>query len=168
MKVSIWTKRDMFLDCETDIWPLDRRHHKGKKIREKRSARWELKRLGRGVKTNAGAVQDEIEDRELDVDVPYPYYVEEQSCGDDGPDRLDNDDQATGGEVVAGGAVIDGPVQVELDLVGGLGLDLDEDEVFRGLGFTVISERDFDVISISSGEKDDSECDIPLVQVGPG
>ncbi|KAK5447825.1 hypothetical protein LTS15_009324 [Exophiala xenobiotica] len=169
MNVSIWTKRDMFLDCETDIWPLDRRHHRGKKIREKRSAKWELKRLGRGMKVKAGAVQDEVEDGEFD-DVPYPYHVEEQPCGGDGPDRSDNDDQAAGGEVVDEGAVIDGPVQGEFDLVGALGpgLDLDEAEVLGGLGFTIISECDFDVISISSREEEDSECDIPLVQVGPG
>ncbi|KIW53362.1 hypothetical protein PV05_08942 [Exophiala xenobiotica] len=166
LKVSIWTKRDMFLDCETDIWPLDRRHHRGKKIREKRSAKWELRGLGRGMKVKARAVHDEVEveDGQSEVHVPYPYYMEEQSYGGDGPGRLDKDEEAAGGEEVAEGAIVDAPERgpQSLDLVNGI--DLDEDEVLEGLGFTMISERDFDVISISSKEEEDSECDI----IGPG
>ncbi len=160
MKVSIWTKRDMFLDCETNIWPLDRRHHRGKKIREKRSEKWELRWLGRGMKCKARAVHDEVEDGDLEVHIPYPQCMEEQSRVGDDPDRLDKDDQAAGGEVGAEGAVIDAPERglESLDLVSGIGLD--EEKVLEGLGFTIISERDFDVISISSREEADSECDI--------
>lgn len=51
LKVSVWTKQDTFADKEYNIWPLDVRHHRGKRrIREKHLEKWNLKHIGRGGK----------------------------------------------------------------------------------------------------------------------
>ncbi|KAJ9610248.1 hypothetical protein H2200_005025 [Cladophialophora chaetospira] len=49
-KISTWTKHDMFLDRETNIWPLDRRHHVGRHIREKYSHKYNELALGRRMR----------------------------------------------------------------------------------------------------------------------
>lgn len=49
-KVSQWTKADMWLERDQNIWPLDRRHHVGKRIREKRSSKWDELALGRRMR----------------------------------------------------------------------------------------------------------------------
>jgi hypothetical protein len=60
--VATWTKRDMWNDRENDIWPLDRRHHVGKKIREKRSRKWDELGLGRRMRQRNREWEFAVED----------------------------------------------------------------------------------------------------------
>ncbi|KAJ9662465.1 hypothetical protein H2198_001354 [Neophaeococcomyces mojaviensis] len=48
--LATWTKQDNFAQKETGIYPLDRRHHRGKRYREKCSRKWNMEKLGRGTK----------------------------------------------------------------------------------------------------------------------
>ncbi|EXJ75413.1 uncharacterized protein A1O5_02109 [Cladophialophora psammophila CBS 110553] len=64
MKVSTWTKRDMWLDRDVDIWPLDRRHHKGRRIREKYCWKWNELEMGRRMRQKARYLDLAVEDGE--------------------------------------------------------------------------------------------------------
>jgi hypothetical protein len=61
-EVATWTKRDIRLDQETNIWPLDRRHHVGKKIREKRNWKWSDRDLRRRMKQKVQRLEFAVED----------------------------------------------------------------------------------------------------------
>ena len=79
-KISRWTKADMWLERDQNIWPLDRRHHVGKRIREKRSSKWDELALGRRIKQqNSGwefAVDDAKDLARLQCDDTDTVYWE--------------------------------------------------------------------------------------------
>src|SRR5690349_7668543 len=68
VRVCAWTKRDMWDDRAQNIWPLDVRHHVGKKIRDKWNQKWTMKDMGRKMRQKAwmmrfavdGAVLEDI------------------------------------------------------------------------------------------------------------
>ncbi|EXJ57323.1 hypothetical protein A1O7_07670 [Cladophialophora yegresii CBS 114405] len=77
-KIATWTKRDMWQDRENGIWPLDRRHHVGKRIREKRCRKWNELAMGRRMRQRSrewGFVVEDARDmarlRYDDVDTVY-------------------------------------------------------------------------------------------------
>ncbi|RVX67746.1 hypothetical protein B0A52_07869 [Exophiala mesophila] len=60
MKPRIYTKRDMYLDCSGDIWPLDRRHHKGRRVREKYAVKWAQLAMGTRLKQRSKRLAFEV------------------------------------------------------------------------------------------------------------
>lgn len=172
MTVATWTKHDMWDDRDRDIWPLDRRHHRGKKIRERRSQKWTLSDLGRRMKQRQREWGFALEEGDLasvfDDDLSVWSFREEmglydvdEGCAEgegEWPDEQSRweDDAAVLPEssetvVGVGAGMILIHVDVEdLDRYEVLDLVLDDDD-----DFSIISERDFDVISISSGQEDE-------------
>jgi hypothetical protein len=151
MEVATWTKRDMWLDRETNIWPLDRRHHVGKKIREKRSWKWGERDLGRRMKQRVQRAEFAVEDAKFE--------------------DLDDDFEGLDDDLILYGADFHGPVCCaseagrwnvdeasveEVDLGSPFLLGIEDNETSEDEdGFNIVSERDFDVLSISSMEDDD-------------
>jgi len=58
----VWTKRDMYLERDNNIWPLDFRHHVGKRKREKRWNGQYVKQLERDIKTRTKKLDEACED----------------------------------------------------------------------------------------------------------
>ncbi|ETI25641.1 hypothetical protein G647_02415 [Cladophialophora carrionii CBS 160.54] len=88
--IATWTKRDMWQDREDRIWPLDRRHHVGKRFREKRSRKWNELSLGRRMRQRSrewGFVVEDARDlarlRYDDMDTVYFDPEEWDSSWDD-------------------------------------------------------------------------------------
>lgn len=173
MTVATWTKHDMWDDRDRDIWPLDRRHHRGKKIRERRSRKWTLSDLGRRMKQRQRELGFALEEGDLtsvfDDDLSVWSFREEmglydmdQCCADGDGEWADEQSPSmehdaaalpefTQTVVAVGAGMLLTHVDVEdLDLYEVLDLELDDDDEF-----SIISDRDFDVISISSGQEDE-------------
>ncbi|OCT47005.1 hypothetical protein CLCR_02547 [Cladophialophora carrionii] len=88
--IATWTKRDMWQDREDRIWPLDRRHHVGKRFREKRSRKWNESSVGRRMRQRSrewGFVVEDARDlarlRYDDMDTVYFDPQEWDSSWDD-------------------------------------------------------------------------------------
>ena len=79
IRVATWTKRDMWLDRENDIWPLDCRHHTGKRVREKRySSKYTELALGRRMKQISAQYEWAVEDaRDIIWDEDYESVYRE-------------------------------------------------------------------------------------------
>src|ERR1700761_3505089 len=87
-KVATWTKRDMWLDREYNIWPLDRRHHVGKRIREKSCWKWNEQSIGRRTRIEHRNWELAVEDardvaRLMDDDNDTVYWELEEREWDD-------------------------------------------------------------------------------------
>lgn len=94
LKPAIYTKRDMWLDREDDIWPLDRRHHRGKKIREKHCLKWQQRSMGTRLKQRSRRLAAEvhsgletmacqvIDDDDIDADIFFAWLWD---SSDDNP-----------------------------------------------------------------------------------
>jgi hypothetical protein len=96
LQKQTWTKRDMWQDREQNIWPLDRRHHVGKRKREKSCSKWDELALGRRMKQREkewGLLADEgraariYDDCDCDVDTIWwdlePFWYDEVLDADD-------------------------------------------------------------------------------------
>jgi hypothetical protein len=152
MEVATWTKRDMWLDRETNIWPLDRRHHVGKRIREKRNWKWSERDLGRRMKQRVQRSEFAAEDARFE-DV------------DDDFEGLDDDSILYGADFhcpvcccasEAGRWSVNEASVEEVDLDSPFLLGIKDDGMSEDEdGYNIVSERDFDVLSISSMEGDD-------------
>lgn len=151
INISTWTKRDMWLDRDTNIWPLDRRHHRGKKIREKRNTAWELEMLGRSLKAKSKAINGAIAEGQAEAAM---------LCHDHSWNRAD--DAAESGqlnsdsEVDCDGSVVQDIADEDLGTAGDNPMNR-SDLVDSGdeEGFEFVSVKDFDVRSLSStGEYD--------------
>lgn len=150
MAVSTWTKQDMYKDREANIWPLDRRHHKGKRIREKSCWKWTERDLGRRTKQkarslefateNSGimALDDDYYRRGMDDEHVFEIYEDEGEVYlDDADENKPHYGHTTGEDE-----------SHSLNCCENDGCLEDEEE--EDDGFSVISQGDFDVISISS------------------
>jgi len=156
VRVSTWTKHDMWMDRDTAIWPLDRRHHTGKKIREKRSWKWNEIGLGRKMKQKARRLASAVQGAEIEPLDPVGYYhrlfVDEMDEEYESRVGLDDLDEAaaagTDGAPLTGDACdVPSDVEVWSSLAFGHAVDAEsEDED----GFHIVSDRDFDVVSMAS------------------
>ncbi|OQV03413.1 hypothetical protein CLAIMM_08461 [Cladophialophora immunda] len=166
IKVAKWTKRDMWLDRDVDIWPLDVRRHKGRRIREKYCWKWNELEFGRRMKQKSRCLQFAAEDGEflaldddLDMDAAVcwlcePFWDDEEDEGrnDRGerPPRyvsLDGECYSDDTPQEVDADDVDGPWEREL-----LDLYCDNGD---GDDFSVISEREaFDDMSLPSIEDD--------------
>jgi hypothetical protein len=142
----------MWEDREFNIWPLDRRHHVGKKIREKRSWNYQERALGRGTKSRDRLMAFALDDPFYldDVDSVYDFTAERDymfpvypGFEDDlwsMPEYFPHDEHAQQDleipdcELAHGFVILDDSLWAR---------DNDED-------YFVVERRDFDVISISS------------------
>ncbi|KIW10387.1 hypothetical protein PV08_11349 [Exophiala spinifera] len=143
MKISTWTKRDMWLDRDTDIWPLDRQHHRGKKIREKRHTKWTLETLGRRMKAQSKTMNGTIAEGRAEVAM---------LCHDQGWNRghehPDSDPSNSDSEVDDNGSMVQDIADEDRE-------QADHDGSGDEEGFEFVSADDFDVQSLSSmGEFD--------------
>lgn len=80
-KTHTYTKRDMWLDREVNIWPLDRQHHVGRRIRDKWAWKDQEKVLRKKIKQKARTMAFEAEDA---------YYEDVDSVYDFNEDREDD------------------------------------------------------------------------------
>ncbi|KIX03318.1 uncharacterized protein Z518_06870 [Rhinocladiella mackenziei CBS 650.93] len=157
MHVSTWTKRDMWLDRERGIWPLDRRHHKGKKIREKYCWKYTEKELGRRMRVKTRGLEGAVSGAEIEARYGDDYYLcrfGDDDVEEEGYDDRDGDggDDEEGEEGDVEEFIEDGASFVDEQELSEKETDVDNED-----GFNIISERDFDVLSISSIEEDDGE-----------
>ncbi|KAH0832566.1 hypothetical protein AYO21_06040 [Fonsecaea monophora] len=95
-KVATWTKRDMWLDRDADIWPLDIRRHKGRRIRDKFCWKWNELEFGRRTKQKSRYLDFATEDGEylavdLDLDMDNSVYWDFEEHWFDDPDEIRND-----------------------------------------------------------------------------
>lgn len=90
-RVKIYTKKDMWQDRDFNIWPLDRRHHVGKKIREKSSWNDQERISGRSTKQKSRMLNSEVEEAwhqntfavsDVLGDMRVLYYELEDNCSD--------------------------------------------------------------------------------------
>ncbi|KIY00001.1 uncharacterized protein Z520_04638 [Fonsecaea multimorphosa CBS 102226] len=171
VKVATWTKRDMWLDRDVDIWPLDVRHHTGRKNREKYFSKWNELAIGRRMKQRSRRLDFATQDGELlamddDVDMDTVYWDFEEFWGDENPEvRNDRDERppryvGLDGECYSEDQGRPDGVQVDPD-------DADgpwerefiefycDDNTGDGDDFSVISEREaLDALSLFSIEDD--------------
>lgn len=150
-KYPVYTKRDMWIDREFNIWPLDRRHHVGKRIREKRVWKYQERALQRRTKSRARMMDFASDDMSYqDVDSVYdfsdeceymiPIYEGSENGMWNIPEYLPPDDTAQQDPDIPDCDPIDGFVLLRDSL---WMVDKDED-------YFVIESQNFDVISISS------------------
>lgn len=148
MQVATWTKRDMWDDRENDIFPLDRRHHKGKRIRDKKWWKWNPKGRERCAKMKTRALEFALGGADVEsVDTCYFDFADvEVRNGCNGGEGTFSFGEESGSEMHG----LDGNIAL-LHVGGGASPSrVDTEEDYR---FSMISERDFDVISLfSDGE----------------
>lgn len=149
----VYTKRDMWLDRELNIWPLDRRHHVGKKIREKWAWKDHERTLQRGTKPRARMMAFAAENGSYwDNEAIYGCtgahdYIENvyhyAGYEDYGqwrlPDDYSNDEIPQASPSIPDCDVIDGFV-----ILNDISCDGDDDD------YCMVEEQDFDIVSISS------------------
>ncbi|KAK5051920.1 hypothetical protein LTR84_002723 [Exophiala bonariae] len=150
----VYTKRDMWEDRDFNIWPLDRRHHMGKKKREKRSWKYQERALGRGTKLRGKMTAfasddisylddiDSVYDFSEERDYMFPVYPGFEDDLWSIPECFPRDDTAQQDPDIPDCDLVDGFVILHDSL---WAYDKDED-------YFVIERRDFDVISISSAD----------------
>lgn len=100
MKQGVYTKHDMYQDRSSDIWPLDRRHHKGKRVREKHAVKraqlamgTRLKQRSKGLAFEVSTGKDLIADsgsgdETSDTDCSFCWADDGQDDGFDGHQPL--------------------------------------------------------------------------------
>ncbi|KEF60712.1 uncharacterized protein A1O9_02273 [Exophiala aquamarina CBS 119918] len=143
-KSHTYTKRDMWLDRDINIWPLDRQQHVGKKIREKRAWKYQEKTLQRRTKQRARAIAFEADDSYWNEDVDSVYDIDEESGNDlyelqDGYQSdavFHEDDKIPASPVVDAFSVLHDQSCKE-----------DDD-------YSMICDWEFDVVSIASNDSD--------------
>ncbi|OAP59227.1 hypothetical protein AYL99_06525 [Fonsecaea erecta] len=162
-KVAMWTKRDMWLDRGVDIWPLDIRHHRGRRIREKYSFKWNELEFGRRMKQKSRCLEFAAQDGELlatDDDADTMYWDFEENWDFDLDEGRNDHDERPPRYVGLDGECYpeDSPDLVEPDdPIGPWERELIELYCDTGDGddFSVISEREvFDSLPLSSIEDD--------------
>ncbi|KIV79364.1 hypothetical protein PV11_06927 [Exophiala sideris] len=174
--VATWTKRDMWYDRESGI--IGGQWHKGKRIREKRYWKYSQKCYGKDTKTRSRALEFALEHADVEsVDTTYadghddldavhfedhdddedPNYgrneendfplslSELRECGYD-VTAAEFETMREAGYEFADDEFYENPA---MSCVGGGALEA-ADEVPEDYGFSIISERDFDVVSLSS------------------
>jgi hypothetical protein len=140
-KSHTYTKKDMWLDRDVNIWPLDRRHHVGRRIREKWSWKDQEKVLRKKIKQRARTMAFEAEDAWYqDVDSVYDFN---EDCEDD-LYSLQGDYQSDA--VFHEDATIpECTVMDDFVIIHEQSWGEDDD-------YTIVEEQDFDVVSIASTE----------------
>jgi len=135
-KSHTYTKRDMWLDRDINIWPLGRRHHVGKRYREKWSWSYQEQSLQRRGKQRARALAFEAEDPYWieDVDLDFDDDIYELQDGYECPVAIHEDDEIPDSSTADIFHVLHDQVW-------------DEDD-----DYSIIDDRDFDVLSIVSDE----------------
>lgn len=141
-KPYTYTKRDMWLDRDVNIWPLDRQHHVGRKIREKWFWKYQERTKQRRAKQRARMLAFEADDPYWNEDVDSVYdFIDDR---DDDLYELQDGYQSDAvfhqdAEIPESSVVDNFPVLYDQSWNG------DDD-------YSIISDWDFDVMSIASND----------------